>query len=157
MSETITDVIPHSASRVAKATDKPHNSRISSPTRALVTKRREMAGNGNNKQRTEYTEICKTIKKKAREDTRKYNQEIIRETIMASKSLKIVRRTQKLGQDRLITHLDKQGREIHDQDKIIERIEEFYTELYDSEQSITIHTDPKDVPAITSWEVETAL
>ena len=33
-------------------------------------------------------------------------------------------KNQKLGQDRLITLLDKQGREIHDQDKIIERIEE---------------------------------
>ena len=33
-------------------------------------------------------EICKTIKKKARENIRKYNHEIIRETIMASKSLK---------------------------------------------------------------------
>ena len=96
-----------------------------------MTKRREMAGNGDNKQRIEYANICKTIKKKAREDIRKYNQE----TIMESKSLKKVRRTQKLGQDRLITHLDKQGREIHDQDKTIERIEEFYTELYDSEQS----------------------
>ena len=36
--------------------------------------------------------------------------EIIRETIMASKSLKKVGRTQKLGQDRLITLQDKQGR-----------------------------------------------
>ena len=76
---------------------------------------------------------------------------------MASKSLKKVRRTQKLDQDRLITLLDKQGGEIHDQDKIIERIETFYTELYDSEQSTTIHTYPKEVPEITSWEVEVPL
>jgi len=76
---------------------------------------------------------------------------------MASTSLKIIRRTQKLGQDRLITLLGKQSREIHDQDKIIERIEEFYTELYDSEQSTIIHTDPEEVPQITSWEVEAAL
>ena len=34
-----------------------------------------------------------------------------------------------LGKDRLVTLIDKQGREIRDQDKIIERIEEFYTEL----------------------------
>ena len=74
--------------------------------------------------------------------------EIIRETTMASKSLKKVRRTQKL---------DKQGREIRDQDKIIERIEEFYTEPHDSEHSTIIHTDPKEVPEITSWEVEAAL
>ena len=62
-----------------------------------------------------------------------------------------------LGQDRFITLLDKQGREIRDQDKIMERIEEFYTELYDSEQNIKIHTDPKEVPEITSWEFEAAL
>ena len=154
ISEAITDVIRQSASIVAKAINKPHKSRISSPTRAIMTKRREMAENGDNKQRIEYTTICKTITKKTREDIRKYNQEIIRETIMASMSLKKVRRTQKLGQDKLITLLDKQDRETHDQDKIIERIKEFYTELYDSEQNTVIHTDPKEVPEITSWEVE---
>ena len=62
---------------------------------------------------------------------------------MASKNLKKVRRTKILGQDRLVTLLDKQGREIRDQDKIVERINEFYTELYDSEQNTTNHTDPK--------------
>ena len=116
-----------------------------------------MAGNNDNKQRIDYAEICKTINKKVREDIRKYNHEIIRETIMASKSLKKFQRTQKLGQDRLTTLLYKQGREIHVQDKIIERIEEFYTGLYDSDQSTIIHSDPKDVPEKTSWEVETAL
>ena len=53
MSENITDMIQQTASRVAKAVYKPHKSRISSPTRVLVTKRREMAGNGDNKQRIE--------------------------------------------------------------------------------------------------------
>ena len=64
--------------------------------------------------------------------------------IMASNILRNVKRTRKLAQDRLITLLDKQGREIHDQDKSRERIEEF-------------HTDPKAVPDIISWEVEAAL
>ena len=104
-SETITDLIQQSASKVAKTISKPQKSRISSPTRALMKKRREMAGKGDNKQRIEYAEICKTTKKKAREDIRKYNQEIIRETIMAPISLKKVRRTHKLGQYRLITLL----------------------------------------------------
>ena len=97
LSKTISDMIQQSASRVAKAINKSHKSRISSPTRALMTKRREMAGNADNKQRIEYTEICKTIKNITREDIWKYNQEIIREPIMASKSLKKVRRTQMLG------------------------------------------------------------
>ena len=53
---------------------------------------------------------------------------------MTSKSLKKVRRAQKLGQDRVITLLDKQGGEIHDQDKITEIIKEIHTKLSDSEK-----------------------
>ena len=52
-------------------------------------------------------------------DIKKFNQDIIRKTIMASSSLRKVSRLQKLGQDRLITLLDKQDREIHGQEKII--------------------------------------
>ena len=111
-----------------------------------MTKRREMVENGDDKQRAEYAEIRNIIKKKARNDTRKYYKEIVRETIMGSKSLKKFRRTQKLGQDRLITLIDKQGRITHDQDKVIEIIEEFYT---DSKQITIIHTDPEEVPEIT--------
>ena len=58
---------------------------------------------------------------------------------------------------RQTNHTPRQGREIHDQGKIIVRIEEFYTELYDSELSTITHTDAKEVPEITSWEVEAAL
>ena len=54
----------------------------------------------------------------------------------------------------MITLLDKQGREIQEQDKIMERIEEFYSELFDSDQAVTIQTDPKEVPLIMAWEVE---
>ena len=57
----------------------------------------------------------------------------------------------------MITLLDKQGREIQEQDKIMERIEEFYSELFDSDQAVAIQTDPKEVPPIMAWEVEAAL
>ena len=59
----------------------------------------------------------------------------------------------------MITLLDKQDREIQEQDidKIMERIEEFYSELFDSDQAVTIHTDPKEVPPIMAWEEEAAL
>ena len=105
----------------------------------------------------EYVEICKTIKKKAREDIRKHTLDEIRETIQASKSLKKVRRTHSLGKNRMITLLDKQGKEIQEQDKIMEQIEEFYSELYHSDQAVTIQTDPEEVPPIMAWEVEAAL
>ena len=102
-------------------------------------------------------EICKTIKKKAREDTRKHNLDEIRETIEATKSLKKVTRTHSLGKNRIITLLDKQGKYIQEQDKIMERIEEFYSELYDSDQAVTIQIYPEEVPPIMAWEVEAAL
>ena len=89
-------------------------------------------------------EICKIITKKAREDIRKHKLDEIRETIEATKSLKKVRRTHSLGKNRMITLLDKRGKEIQEQDKIMERIEEFYSELlYDSDQAVTIQTDPE--------------
>ena len=39
----------------------------------------------------------------------------------------------------------------------MERIEEFYSELYDSDQAVTIQTDPEEVPPIMAWEVEASL
>ena len=42
------------------------------------------------------------------------------ETIEASKSLKKVRRTHSLGKPRMITLLEKQSKEIQEQDKIME-------------------------------------
>ena len=51
--ETITDMIQQRASRLAKVITKPLKARISSPKRALMTKRRDILenGNGNDKQR----------------------------------------------------------------------------------------------------------
>ena len=57
----------------------------------------------------------------------------------------------------MITLQDKHGKEIQEQYKIMERIEEFYSELYDSDQAVIIQTDPKEVPPIMAWEVEAAL
>ena len=49
----------------------------------------------------------------------------------------------------MMTLLDKQGKEIQEQDKIMARI--------DSDQAVTIQTDPEEVPQIMAWEVEAAL
>ena len=119
-------MIQQSALSIAKQTKKQKNPKIASPKRALMKKRREMIENKTPRDHIEYVEICKIIKKKAKEDIRKHNLDEIRETIEASKSLKKVR-THSLGKNRMITLLDKQGREMQEQDKIMERIEEFYS------------------------------
>jgi len=59
--------------------------------------------------------------------------------------------------DSLITLLDKQGREIRDQDKIIKRMEELYTEIHDWEHNTIIHTDPNEVLEIKSWKGKATL
>ena len=57
----------------------------------------------------------------------------------------------------MITLVDKHGKEIQEQYKIMERIKEFYSELYDSDQAVTLQTYPEEVPPIMAWEVEDAL
>ena len=57
----------------------------------------------------------------------------------------------------MITLLDKQGKQIQEQDKIMARIEEYYSVSYDSDQAVTIQTDHEEVPPIMAWKVEAAL
>ena len=59
-------MIQQSALSIAKQTKKPKNPKISSPTRALMKNRREMIENKTPIDHIEYVEICKTIKKKAK-------------------------------------------------------------------------------------------
>ena len=154
LNKNMTEMIQQRAMGIAKQTKKHKKPTLSSPTRALMKKRREMIENNTSRDHIEYVEICKTIKKKVREDIRKHNLDEIRETIEASKSLKKVRRTHNLGKTRMLTLLDKHGKDIQEQDNIMERIEEFYSELYDSDQAVTIQTDTEEVPPIMAWEVE---
>ena len=97
LNKNMTEMIQQSAMSIAKQTKKQKKPKMSSPTRALMKKRREMTENNTPRDHIEYVEICKTIKKKAREDIRKHNLDEIRKTIEASKSLKKVRRTHNLG------------------------------------------------------------
>ncbi len=80
-----------------------------------MEQRREMTENETPRDHIEYVEICNTIKKKAREDIRKHNLNEFRETIEATKSLKRVRSIHSLGKNRMMTLLDKQGKEIQEQ------------------------------------------
>ena len=153
LNKNMPEMIQQSALSIAKQPRRRKTRKYPSPTRALMKKRGEMIENETPRDHMEYVEICETIKKKAKEDIRKHNLDEIRETIEASKSFKKVRITHSPGKNRMITLLDKQGKEIQEQDKIMERIEEFYSKLYDSHQAVTIKTDPKEVPPIMAWEV----
>ena len=80
--KNMTEMIQQSALSIAKKhTKKQKNPKISSPTRALMKKRREMIENKTPRDHIGYVEICKTIKKKAKEDIRRHNLDEIRQTI----------------------------------------------------------------------------
>ena len=97
LNKNMTEIIQQSAMSIAKQTKEQKKPKIASPTRALMKKHREMIENNTPRDHIEYVEICKTIKKKMREDIRKHNLDEIREIIEASKCLKKVRRTHNLG------------------------------------------------------------
>ena len=81
LNKNMTEMIQQSAMSIAKQTKKQKKPIMSSPSRALMKKLREMIENNTPRDHIEYVEICKTIKKKAREDIRKHNLDDIRETI----------------------------------------------------------------------------
>ncbi|XP_013384832.1 uncharacterized protein LOC106154858 [Lingula anatina] len=161
MNDRITTTILECASEVAPAS-KMKDSKLSTETRILMKKRRmmkktEVNNNRDIRNNIEYAELDKTIKKKAREDIRKQNMKKIAETIENGKSMKRAKRSFQLGQDRMLTLLDKDENELTTQDQILERVEEFYGELYDSNKGIEISTKACDLPDITAWEVESAV
>ena len=88
LNKNMSEMIQQSALSIAKQTKKQKNPKISSPTRALMKKHREMIENKTPRDHIEYVDMCKTIKKKAKEYIRKHNLDEIRVTIEAPKSLK---------------------------------------------------------------------
>ena len=62
LKKNITEMIQQSALSIAKQTKKQKNPKISSHTRALMKKRREMIENKTPRDHIVYVEICKTIK-----------------------------------------------------------------------------------------------
>ena len=61
LNKKMTEMIQQSAMSIAKQTKKQKKPKMSSPTRALMKKRREMIENNTPRDHIEYVDICKTI------------------------------------------------------------------------------------------------
>ena len=68
--------------------------------------------------------------------------------------MKKIRRAHSQGKNVMIIFLEKQAKEIQEQDKIMARTEQLYSVLYDSDQTVTIQTYPEEVPPIVAWQEE---
>ena len=80
-----------------------------------------MKRNGTPTDSIEYSEICKAIRRKMKEDIRKHDEKQIIEAIENSKSLKQARQKQRLGKGQLISIMEEDGTHIHDKDRIVKR------------------------------------
>ena len=65
LNKNMTEMVQQNAIGIAKQTKKQKKPKISSPTRALMKKCREMIENKTPRDHIEYVEICKTIKKES--------------------------------------------------------------------------------------------
>ena len=113
--------------------DKPD--KLSTGTKQLREKRRQMKRNGTPTDNIEYSEICKAIRQKMKEDICKHDEKQIIEIIENSKSLKQAQQKQRLGKGQLISIMEEDGTQLHDKDRIVKRCLEFYEELYRSRRA----------------------
>ena len=97
----------------------------------------------------EYSEICKAIRRKMKEDIRKHDEKQIIEGIENSKSLKQARQKQHLGKGQLISIMQEDGMHLHEKDRIVKRCVEFYEELYRSRRA-SADQDSRDDRTTTS-------
>jgi hypothetical protein len=156
--EQIVDAIQESAMKVAGKNTKSRHNKISDSTRKLMDKRRLMKMDSTGIEGVEYTETCKTIRKKLREDIRNHNSKMIEATIEGNKSLKKTQKKLAHGKQKITSLLDKNGQEITEQDQILKRIEEFYEQLYASDKETEEPGNSfEPIPDVTDWEVKHAI
>ncbi len=149
--DKVVDIIHESSLKTAGKEKKTQESKISDSTKLLMEKRRNMKKDGIGIQNVEYTETCKTVRKKLREDIRKYNTAKIQETIENNRSLKKTKQKLTCGKQKITSLLDKTGEELTDQDMILKRIEEFYEELYNSNVPVNLNLEREsdEIPEVT--------
>ena len=109
--------------------------KLSTSTKQLREKRRQMKSNGTPTDNIEYSEICKAIRRKMKEDIHKHDEKQIIEAIENSESLKQARQKQRLEKIQLISIMEEYRTHIHDKDRIVKRCVEFYEELYRSRRA----------------------
>ena len=106
--------------------------KLSTGTKQLIEKRRQMKRNGTPTENIEYSELCKAIRRKMKEDILKHDKKQIIEAIEKSKTLKQGRQKQRLGKGQLISIMEEDGTHFYDKDRMVKRCVEFYEELYRS-------------------------
>ena len=122
-------------------------------TKDLMQKRREMAKKDQTpRDKAEYQELCKTIRKMMRDDIRQHNTMRVKEAIDCGKG---IQKTTRDGRKSLIPSLCEQdGTVITNRDKMLERCAEFYESLYEEAVESIRPAEAETVPLILDSEIE---
>ena len=128
----------------------------------MLKRRREMKRDASNLTKIEFTELCKTIRKRMRHEIRNYNTQKIKETIENNRNRKILKRKLMLGTKQILAIAEKDGTITRNNERIIKRIQEFYTELYKDTTKIIMDDKEKiqeegSIQPISIQEIKTAL
>src|SRR5277367_5522719 len=135
--------------------------KISEATKAMLKTRREMKQDATKYGKIEYTELCKTLRKKMKNEIRSYNVQLIQEALTTGRGLKAAQLKTKEGRSLMVAIKTKDGSITTNRDSIVERCAEFYKELYSSTAdrytapNATVTDDP--IPEVLSWEVQYAI
>ena len=156
MSHQLNSTIQDCAEKVGGVIKSRRKEKLKPETKALLKKRREMKKE-TTRENIEYTELCKTIRKKMRQDLREFRTKEIEHALETGKGLKKCS-SSNVGSKSLIQSLKEvDGSIIIDRERIVERCAEYYENLYkDPFQSINA-TPAENIPPILLSEVEKAI
>ena len=85
---------------------------------------------------------------------------MVEETIRKNKSLKQTNKNTSIGRSGITSLNDEQGRQITNQEQLLNRIKEFYEQLYSSNrpiENIVLKEDEEEIPDVTPEEVRKAI
>ena len=158
MVQSFTETIKKCALKVAGKQGKNHDEKLKPETKELLKERRKMSSRDlNTREKVEYSELCKTIRKKMRADLREHNTMKIKIAIESRKGLKKASNNQ--GPKVLIPALkEEDGTITTNRERIIERCAEFYENLYkDAAAQNFIRATSEKAPTIINSEIEKAM
>ena len=125
----------------------------------MLRKRREMKQDANQYSKTEYRELCKTVRKQMRVEIRKYTVQLVQKALTENRGLKSAKLKTEEGKSLMVAIRNKDGSITTHRDKIVERCAEFYRELYTSTPDrLTILSSENDsIPEVLTVEVQHAV
>ncbi|XP_069989446.1 uncharacterized protein [Penaeus vannamei] len=130
--------------------DKQRSNKLSVETKELVQKRRAMKVSSN-RDKIELAELTKTIKKKKREDVRKFNTQIINKAVISGTSMEAAKRRLGIGRYQMYAIKKPDGEVTHNKNEIIKVVEDFYRDLYNSNEHPQVEANahlPSDCPEL---------